>query len=570
MTTTAVLMFAMVIAAEPDRAVDLVLLGGNVVTLNNQRPAAEALAVRGDRIVAVGSNADIKSLAGAKTRVIQLSGQLVIPGFIEGHAHFVGLGEAKMKLDLTRAKTWDEIVAQVAAAARTAPQGQWIVGRGWHQDKWIERPAGHVGGYPTHESLSRAVPNHPVLLAHAAGHMIMTNARAMQLAGIDRQTPNPAGGTILKDDRGEPTGAFNENAMEPIYRAHERDQQRRSAEQIRQDRLTAIKLAGEECLAHGVTSFQDAGSSFATIDVLKQLAERGELPVRLWVMTNEGNDALARRMADYRMIGVGNHYLTVRGIKRFMDGALGTHGAWLLEPYDDMPGNEGLNLTSPATIRRTAELAVEHGYQLCVHAIGDRANRETLDVFAGVFNAQPETNDLRWRIEHAQHLDPQDIPRFKQLGVIASMQAIHCTSDAPFVVQRLGQRRAKHGAYVWQSLLESGAIVINGSDAPVEPISPIDCFYASVTRKLPDGVAFYAEQCMTREQALRSYTTAAAFAAFEEDLKGTLTPGKLADIVVLSKDIMTVPESEIRNAAVLYTIVGGRVKFERRAPARSE
>jgi predicted amidohydrolase YtcJ len=318
----------------------------------------------------------------------------------------------------------------------------------------------------------------------------------------------------------------------------------------------------EECLAKGVTSFQDAGSAFGTIDVFKKLAGAGKLKVRLWVMVRTGNEEMARRLADYRLIGHGNNFLTVRAIKRSIDGALGPHGAWLLEPYEDLPGSTGLNTTSLDSLRETARLAVQHDYQLCVHAIGDRANRETLNIFEEVFQKHPAKESRRWRIEHAQHLHPGDIPRFAQLGVIASMQGIHCTSDAVFVLRRLGQRRAEQGAYVWQSLLRSGAVVSNGTDAPVESIDPIACFHASVTRQLPDGATFFREQRMTREQALKSYTLSAAYAAFEENLKGSLSPGKLADVVVLSEDILTIPEEKIREARVLSTIVGGQVLYQ--------
>jgi predicted amidohydrolase YtcJ len=322
-------------------------------------------------------------------------------------------------------------------------------------------------------------------------------------------------------------------------------------------------LATSDCLAHGVTSFHDAGESFAAIDHFHRLADRGELQVRLWVMIGESPTALAERLPKYRLIGAGKNHLTVRAIKMFMDGALGTQGAWLLEPYDDVPGSVGMAVTPPETLRRVARLAIERDFQLCVHAIGDRANRQVLDVYRDVFREHPEKTGLRWRIEHAQHLHPDDIPRFAQLGVIASMQGVHATSDAPFVATRLRPRRAQEGAYAWQRLLKSGAVIVNGTDVPVEEISPVRCVYASVTRKLPDGRVFFPEHRMTRRQALRSYTLDAAYAAFEEDIKGSLALGKLADVVVLSKDITTVPDEDILQAEVLYTLVGGKVLFER-------
>jgi predicted amidohydrolase YtcJ len=548
-------------ACAQDAPADLVLRNGKIVTLDERQPVVEALAVRGDRIVAVGRAGDVGKLIGAKTKVLDLAGRFAMPGFIEGHGHFMGLGQSKMVLDLRKAKTWDDIIRQVAEAARKAPAGEWILGRGWHQEKWTAKPEPHVHGYPVHARLSEVTPKNPVLLTHASGHMSFANAEAMRLAGIDASTRNPPGGEILKDAQGNPTGVFRETAQGLVRRAHGERVRQRSPEERARDRDTALRLAQQECLAKGVTSFQDAGSDFATIDAFKSLAERGGLQVRLWVMVRTGNEEMARRLVQYRMIGVGNNHLTVRAIKRSIDGALGPHGAWLLEPYEDLRSSAGLNTSSVASIRETARLALQHDYQLCVHAIGDRANRETLNLFEEAFRESPTAPSRRWRVEHAQHLHPEDIPRFAKLGVIASMQGIHCTSDAVFVMQRLGLRRASEGAYVWQSLIKSGAVVTNGTDAPVEDVSPIESFYASVTRKLPNGTAFFPEQKMTREQALRSYTVHAAYAAFEEDQKGTLTPGKLADVVVLSQDLLTVPDEKLLDTRVVYTIVGGQVLY---------
>jgi predicted amidohydrolase YtcJ len=531
--------------------------------MNEDAPEVEAIAVRGDRILAVGARQQINTHAGPDTRTIQLrDGQLVIPGFIEGHGHFLSLGQSKMVLDLTTAKKWQDIVDQVAEAARNTPPGAWIVGRGWHQNKWEQVPAKQVESYPVHDALSAVSLVNPVLLTHASGHMSMVNAKAMELAGLDADTQAPAGGEILRDASHQPTGVLRENAMGLVSRVYARSQNQRTAEQKEKDLFTAIRLAGEECLQHGVTSFQDAGSSYEIVDVYKQLADQGQLPVRLWIMLREGNDALAGQMKRYRTIGNGNNFVTVRAVKRWLDGALGTHGAWLLEPYEDLPTSTGLNTLSIESLQRTAELAVAHDFQLCVHAIGDRANREVLNIFERAFKSAPDSQDLRWRIEHAQHLSPDDIPRFAQLGVIASMQAIHCTSDAPYVLQRLGMRRAKQGAYVWRSLLDSGATIVNGTDVPVERIDPIACYYASITRKLDDDVSFFEEQCMNRYEALRTYTRDPAWGAFEEDIKGTLAPGKLADIVVLSQDILTVPVEQIRDTRVLMTFVGGKLRYD--------
>jgi len=547
------------IAAEP---AELVLRGGRVVTVDDNLSEAEALAIRGDRIVAVGSNADIASFIDEDTRVVDLDGRLAIPGFIEGHGHFLSLGRTKMNLELQHAGTWDEVVQMVAQAAETAQPGEWIVGRGWHQSKWSRVPEPNVDGYPTHTELSRVTPDNPVLLTHASGHMCFANADAMQQAVVTAESANPDGGEILKDASGQPIGAFRETAQAPIRRAYSRAQAARSEQQRRADDLRAIDLAGRECLSKGVTSFHDAGVSFAVVDLFRQLAEEGRLPVRLWVMLREPNNRLRRRIADYRVVGYGNQFLTVRAIKRMADGALGAHGAWLLSAYADQPESTGLMIDSTSVLQEAAKIAVEHDFQLCVHAIGDRANREVLNVFRSMFATFPSEPSRRWRIEHAQHLHPDDIPRFAELGVIASMQANHCTSDGPYVVTRLGKQRAQNGAYAWRSLLDAGATVINGTDVPVEDVDPIGSFYASVTRKLKDGSRFFPEQCMTREEALRSYTLDAAFAAFEQDLKGSLTTGKLADITVLSKDVLRCPPDEIPDAKVELTIVGGRVVYE--------
>src|SRR4029453_5808334 len=325
----------------------------------------------------------------------------------------------------------------------------------------------------------------------------------------------------------------------------------------------ALELASQEALSKGVTSFQDAGSSFATIDLMKQMIDQRQIGVRLWVMVREGNEREAPLLTKYRTIDYGQGHLTVRAIKRQIDGALGSRGAWLLEPYSDKPDSVGLNTSSIADLTETARLAMANDYQLCIHAIGDRANRETLNIFEQAFKANPAKRDLRWRIEHAQHLSAQDIPRFGQLGVIASMQGIHCTSDAPYVLERLGPKRAEEGAYVWQKLMKTGAVVSNGTDAPVEGVDPIAGYYSTVSRKLKDGSVFYPDQRMSRMEALKSYTLNGAYAGFQEGSQGSLKVGKYADIVVLSKDITKVPEDQIPTASVVYTIVGGKVLYEK-------
>lgn len=538
---------------------DLVLTNGRIVTLDTSRPEAQAMAVRGGRVVALGSNEEMARYSAA--RIIDLKGALAIPGFIEGHGHFMGLGESKMNLNLRDARRWDDIVSMVRAAAREAKPGEWIIGRGWHQSKWDQPPAPNVQGFPVSAELDKAAPNNPVWLTHASGHASMVNAAALKLAGITPKTPNPAGGEILKDSTGAPTGLLNETAQGLLRKPFAEYESRLTREQRIDHARKQVKLAAEESLSKGITSFQDAGSSFETVDLLKTMAAAHELPLRLWVMLRAPLSDLEARGAQYRMIGYGDNYLTVRGIKRAIDGALGSRGAWLLEPYADLPSSSGLNTDNLDDLRKVAAYAIANGFQFCVHAIGDRGNRETLDIFEQAFRAHPDRKGLRWRVEHAQHLSAADIPRFGKLGVIAAMQGIHCTSDAPYVLARLGARRAEEGAYVWRKLMDSGAVVGNGTDTPVEDVDPIASFYATVSRRLKDGSVFYGGQRLSREEALRTYTVNNAFAAFEEGEKGTLASGKLADITVLSKDILRVPEEEIRSARVLYTIVGGVVRY---------
>jgi hypothetical protein len=536
---------------------DLVLRNGKIVTMNAAQPAAQAMAVRGDRIAALGGNTDAAKWIGPGTKVIDLHGMLAIPGFIEGHGHFTGIGEFRLGLDLREARTWDDIVARVARAAKQAQPGEWIVGRGWHQSKWDHAPQPNVEGFPLHGSLDQVSPNNPVLLTHASGHAAFVNGKAMEAAGITRDTPNPPGGEILKDQHGNPTGLLREQAEGLVSRAYGQWQATRT------DLRKVFALATDECLSKGITTFEDAGSPLPTVDVFRGMAENHQLRLRMWVMLRTSNQQLAPNLDRYRTIGAGGNYLTIRAIKRQMDGALGSRGAWLLEPYSDQPDSRGLNTEDPADIRRTAELAIQHGYQLCIHAIGDRANREVLDIYEQVFREHPDKRDLRWRVEHAQHLSAADIPRFAKLGVVAAMQGIHCTSDGPYVILRLGPERAEEGAYVWRKLMQSGAVVGNGTDAPVEDVSPLASLYASVSRKLKDGSVFFPDERMSREEALRSYTWNNAYAAFEENLIGSLEPGKLADITVLSRDIMTVPEDQIPATGVVYTIVGGKVAFQR-------
>ena len=549
-------------SSEKKEPADLVLMNGKIVTVDEANPVAQALAIKGDEILAVGSDKEIKPHISDATKVIDLDGKLAIPGFIDSHGHFLSLGYAKMRLDLTKVNNFEEITAMVKEAVQKAKPGEWILGRGWHQEKWDKAPDPNIDGLPLHHALSSVSPGNPVLLSHASGHSCMANAKAMELAGITSKTPDPGGGEIVKDAQGNPAGIFRETAQGLLRSQRDEYQSQRTSEEIKAEELKALDLAVAECLSKGVTSFHDAGVSFEIIDMYKQLVQEKKLKIRINAMVNASNERMKQDLDKYRVIGMGERHLTVRCIKRLIDGALGSHGAWFLEPYNSLPTSVGLNTEPVEAMKETAALAMEKGFQLATHAIGDRANRETLNIYEEAFKGHPEKKDLRWRIEHSQHLHPDDIPRFGKLGIIASMQGIHCTSDGPWVIKRLGTKRAKEGAYVWQKLMKSGALICNGTDVPVEDVDPVACFYASVSRKLKDGSYFYAKQKMTREEALRSYTLNGAYASFEEDIKGSLTPEKLADITVLSQDIMTVPEDEILNTKVLYTIVGGQILYE--------
>lgn len=548
---------------------DLVLIGGEIATVDPAIGNVEAMAVSGYQVAAVGSDDDIAAYIGQETKVIELEGRFVMPGFIEGHGHFLSLGESIRILDLNDVRNWDEVVRQVSAAADKAKPGEWITGRGWHQDKWDSVPDDAVEGVPVNDSLSAVSPTNPVRLTHASGHAYFVNDAALDAAGIDKETPDPRGGTIVRDGQGEATGMLRETARNLVDAAERRYTEGLSLEEREAQDRERVRLAGERALMFGVTSFQDAGErtrNFVdTIEFLKTLEAEGELPIRLYMMERGlPVEVLDEALPVLEMLPEGNDFLTVRSIKKQVDGALGAHGAWLIEPYEDLPESDGLVLETVADIEATAEHAVRHGYQLATHAIGDRAVREILDLYERVWERMGVNGrELRWRIEHAQHIRPEDVPRFGELGVIASIQAVHGTSDGPWIPTRLGDERARVTSQPWRDLFETGAVITNGTDVPVERIDPIASYYSSVSRMMPTGERFYPEHVMTREEALKTYTINNAFAAFEEDLKGSLTPGKYADFVVLSQNLLTVAEEQIPSTRVEMTFVGGELRYQR-------
>ncbi len=538
----------------------MIIYNGDFYTATNNTSPFNAIAISADKIIELGEYSDISKKANENTELIDAAGLFVMPGFIEGHGHFHNMGKSLQNLNFLKDTSWNQIVEKVVEKAKSTEKGEWIYGRGWHQEKWYEQPDDHYGDYPKHSSLSQLVPDHPVILFHASGHSLFANDNAMKKVGMNSETPDPAGGKIVKDDNNQPIGVFEERAMTSIREAYLSHLESLNEEQQTALWYEAIELAEKECLENGITSFQDAGSKFKSLKRYEGLAENNKLDVRLWVMLRDSLHKVDGKISDYKKINFGNNFYTCRAIKSEIDGALGAHGAWLTEPYADKNDFYGQNTTPISRVESIAQAAFENGMQLCVHAIGDRANKETLDIIEHYNNKQA---GLRWRVEHAQHLNPNDINRFKSTGAIASMQAVHCTSDAPFVVKRLGSLRSKVGAYVWKSLLDQDVVIVNGTDVPVEDINPIDNYYASVTRtRLDNGMRFFVEQRMSREAALRSYTIDAAYGAFEEDIKGSLEVGKLADITILDKNLLTCEDSDIPSTKIIYTIVGGETKYQ--------
>lgn len=537
------------------------ILTGRIYTANDQNPLVTGVAVKAGKIVFAGDSTEALKLLGKGTKHIELGNSTAFPGFIEGHGHFLGVGYQEMRLDLRSSTSYEAVINQVKEAVSKATPGQWIIGRGWHQDKWSPLPEKMVAGFPVHQALSAVSPANPVLLEHASGHLILVNEQAMKLAGIsalnsERKLINPPGGEIILDPLGNPTGIFNERAsllIESILPIAD----------ATSDSL-ALELATKACWRNGITSFQDAGISYDTYELYRRFRESNRLKVRIYAMIS-GTDArlLESFYKSGPLLDSGN-WFTMRSIKLYGDGALGSRGAWLLEPYTDRHETSGMATISMDSVYSVALKALHSGLQVCTHAIGDRANREVLNAYERAFT-EVKIPDHRFRIEHAQHVDPADLPRFAALGVYPAMQAIHMSSDRPWAINRLGEQRIREGAYMWQTLLKSGTKIINGTDAPVEPLNPIASFYASVTRQTLEGKpegGFEPEERMTRQQALKSYTLDAAFGSFDEKVKGSIEVGKLADFTIFNQDIMSIPTDQLLKTRVVRTIVNGEVVFE--------
>jgi hypothetical protein len=544
------LFLAAPLVAQTARPADLIVTNARIYTVDDSRPVVAAMAVRDGRIAFAGSTREAMALKGPSTKVLDLSGKTVIPGMVDAHAHLLGLGQSLKTVPLYGAKSYDEVIARVVAGAKGVPAGQWILGRGWDQNQWGDTR------FPTHDALSRALPNNPVYLTRVDGHAGLANAAAMKAANVTAASKDPSGGRMERTASGEPTGVFVDNAKELLERAIPSDTRAQTRENLR--------AAIAESHKWGLVGLHDAGESRTTIDIVEEMAKAGEFDFRLYMMIGDDSAALVHYLARGPQSALYDNRLWIRTIKLYADGALGSRGAALLEPYNDDAKNNGLLLSAPAHIQDVASRALKAGFQVATHAIGDRGNRIVLDAYEAALKNNPVA-DHRFRVEHAQIINHDDIPRFAQLGVIPSMQAVHQTSDMYWAGTRLGEGRLL-GAYAWRSLLNTGIVVPNGSDFPVEAVNPLLSFHSAVSRQdaenWPAG-GWLPEQRMTREEALKSMTIWPAFAGFQESMMGSLTAGKLADFVILDRDIMTVADRDILGTAVLATYIGGKPVYQR-------
>jgi predicted amidohydrolase YtcJ len=531
---------------------DLLLINGRIHTMNAKKTRVEALAIQGGRVVASGTVKALKTWQGPATRVIDLKGKAVYPGFHEGHGHLKGLGYQILRLDLAGVSSLETVQSKVKDEISKTPKSEWVLGRGWDQNLWSTKE------FPTREDLDKLASDNPIALTRIDGHAIWVNSMALKKAGITRKTPDPAGGKIIRDAKGEATGILVDRAMDLVRSVipNESPAQREKA----------IRAALARSSEYGLTSFHDAGVDAADIAIYEALAAKGELPLRLNVMLSGGDSELINRYMKSGPVSKG--MLQIRSVKLMADGALGSRGAAMLEPYADQPGYAGLEILTEEQIYQATKRFAQAGFQTAVHAIGDKTNRSVLNAFERVKKDLPKA-DLRLRVEHAQILDAQDIPRFGKLGIIASVQPTHLTSDAPWVPTRIGADRMEEGAYVWQKLRQSQAVLVSGSDTPVESANPLWGLYAAVTRQTQDGYppkAWHYDQHLSIDEALESYTKNAAFAAYWEKELGTLEPGKIADIVVLDSDLEQIMQEkrpqDILQAKVLLTISNGRIVYE--------
>jgi len=533
---------------------DTLLVSGTIYTADDANTQVEAVVIKDGRFTFVGDLATAQTKAGEHHRHIALGAATAYPGFIESHGHLSSLGEAITNLDLNGVDSYQTIVSMVADAAAKASPGQVIKGRGWHQSKWSKEPSVTVDGFPTHRSLSEVSPNNPVFLGHANGHTALVNQAAMDALNLNYSTPTPDGGVIVKDGKGDPTGILHENAIDLAYSL---------TALSKESSMAAILAAQAHAFQWGITNFHDAGAGSTDIEAQRALDASGDLKLRVYTMVSAQDEALTDYwLARPPMIANDDSRLTIRSFKAVMDGALGSRTAWLHQPYTDDPGTSGVQTFDENRLVDIMNRSNAHGWQINTHAIGDKANTVVLDA---IDKATLTQRDHRSRIEHSQHLVPSDIERFSKLGVIASIQAIHMSSDRPWAIDRLGKERIESGAYVWRDLLNAGVHIANGTDVPVEPINPIANFYASVARKtlkgLPDE-GYEIGQKLSRHETLKSMTLWNAYAAFEEAEVGSISVGKRADMTVTDQNLMTVDETKILATKPVMTIVGGEIVYQ--------
>jgi predicted amidohydrolase YtcJ len=537
---------------------DLLLLNANVITMNPRQPAAEAVAVKAGRIAWVGSTADARALFGNVAETLDLGGATVLPGIIDAHGHLMNLGESFLKLDLKGLATPEDVARRVKEKAATLKSGEWILGWGWDEGKW----AAH---YPTHELLSEAAPTNPVFLTGLHGFASWANKRALLVAAISKDTRDPENGKILRDEKtGEPSGVLINRAQD-LVASHVAPLDLDSVK-------IALELAARECLRNGLTSVHEARVTPIMLQAFREMVKKGRLPLRVYAMLDGANPVLIDEWLKRGPEIDPQHRLTIRSVKVFADGALGSRGAALFEPYADAPNTRGIITTQEAVLYDLTRRCLARGFQVATHAIGDAANHQVLNAYekalkqaAGATSGSSVAGayDARLRIEHAQVLATADIPRFAQLGVIASMQPTHCTSDMPWAEKRIGPERIK-GAYAWRSVLKTGAHLPISSDFPGETLNPFYGIYAAVTRQDPQGNpegGWTPEQRMTPEEALKGYTIEAAYAEFEETQKGSIEIGKLADLIVVSTDPAKAGPKELLRTLVLKTFIDGKVVY---------
>jgi predicted amidohydrolase YtcJ len=549
-----------------DGTATLILSGANVITMDDAEPRAEAVAVVGDLIVFVGSSEGVEAWRGPGTTVVDLEGATVMPGFTDAHAHLMGTGRLKARVDVLETTSFQQMLDAVAEAVAAAEPGEWIVGRGWHQEKWTDQPQPSVRGFPVHDALTAISPDNPVAIRHASGHGRLANALALEAAGITADTPDPPGGEILHLPDGRPSGMLLENAEDLVHEVYQAWLDARSPAERMADERQALRLGIEEFLRNGITQVQTApadehdGADEEEVALYRAALEAGELKLRVWTML-DGRHVTDERLARLRTVGEGGHRLTVRTIKGYADGALGSRGALLLEPYDDDP-TTGEERLPRQRLEEVVELALRHDYQAAIHAIGDGANRRVLDIYEEAFASRPdEDRDRRFRIEHAQIVHPDDVGRFAELGVTAAMQGVHATSDGPWTPTRLGAERTELEAFPFRPLQDSGALIVNGTDSPVERINPFASIAGMAVGLMNNGEVFNPHHLLTREQALATYTINPAVAAFEEEVRGSIVTGKLADFTITAEDPLTVAAEDLADTRVVMTIVGGEVVY---------